>query len=122
MPVKKAEKAPGKTEEELIHECPDIYTFNLLGGKWRLPVIWMLANYGDQRYNELKRRLTGITNIMLTRSLNELEEHGLILRIDYGELPLRVEYSLTQKARDLLPALDIISIWGRDFVRPEKAT
>lgn len=120
MPVKKAELEQGKTEDELIHECPDIYTFNILGGKWRLPVIWMLANYGDQRYTELKRRLTGITNIMLTRSLNELEEHGLVLRTDYNELPLRVEYSLTRKARDLLPALDIISIWGRDFVRPGK--
>lgn len=108
----------GQTEEELIRECPDIYTFNLLGGKWRLPIIWMLANYGDLRYNDLKRRLTGITNIMLTRSLAELEEHGLVNRIDYGEMPLRVEYALTPKARDLIPALDIISVWGREIVRP----
>ena len=110
------QKAKGQTEEELIHECPDIYTFNLLGGKWRLPVIWMLANYGDLRFNELKRRLTGITNIMLTRSLLELEEHGLVKRIDYGEKPLRVEYSLTPKSREILPALDLISVWGRDFL------
>ncbi|MCC8116417.1 MAG: helix-turn-helix transcriptional regulator [Planctomycetes bacterium] len=108
----------GHTEEELIHECPDIYTFNLLGGKWRLPIIWMLANYGDQRYNELKRRLKGITNIMLTRSLLELEDHGLITRTDYNEKSPRVEYSLTDKARELLPALDIISVWGREFIDP----
>ncbi len=108
----------GHTEEELIHECPDIYTFNLLGGKWRLPIIWMLANYGDQRYNELKRRLKGITNIMLTRSLLELEDHGLVIRTDYNEKSPRVEYSLTDKARELLPALDIISVWGREFIDP----
>lgn len=77
----------------------------------------MLANYGDQRYNELKRRLTGITNIMLTRSLQELEEHGLVRRLDYEEKAPKVEYSLTDKARDLIPALDIISVWGRDIPR-----
>ncbi len=108
----------GHTEEELIYECPDIYTFNLLGGKWRLPIIWMLANYGDQRYNELKRRLKGITNIMLTRSLLELEDHGLVIRTDYNEKSPRVEYSLAEKARELLPALDIISVWGREFIDP----
>lgn len=109
----------GKTEAELVYECPDIYTFNLLGGKWRLPIIWMLANYGDMRYNELKRRLIGITNIMLTRSLQELEQHSLVNRVDYQEMPLRVEYSLTQKARELLPALDLISVWGRELINPE---
>lgn len=107
----------GHTEEELIHECPDIYTFNLLGGKWRLPVIWMLANYGDLRFNELKRRLKGITNIMLTRSLTELEEHGLVARVDFREKPLRVEYSLTEKARAILPALNFISVWGHDLLK-----
>lgn len=107
----------GHTEEELIHECPDIYTFNLLGGKWRLPVIWMLANYGDLRFSELKRRLKGITNIMLTRSLTELEEHGLVVRIDFREKPLRVEYSLTEKARAILPALNFISAWGHDLLK-----
>lgn len=109
-------KNDGKSEDELMEECPDIYTFNVLGGKWRLPVIWMLANYGDLRYNELKRRLTGITNIMLTRSLQELERHGLVKRVDYEEKSPRVVYSLTAKARDLLPALDIISVWGREIL------
>lgn len=108
------------TEEDLIRECPDIYTFNMLGGKWRLPIIWMLANYGDLRYNDLKRRLAGITNVMLNRSLRELMEHGLIERRDFGEKPLRVEYSLTAKTRDLLPALEVISAWGREFILPEK--
>ncbi len=117
----KEEKHDDGSEEELIQECPDIYTFSLLGGKWRLPIVWMLANYGDLRYNELKRRLPNITNIMLTRSLQELEKHGLVERIDYNEKIPRVEYSLTDKATALLPALEIISTWGREILerRPE---
>ena len=106
-------------DESIYNECPDIPTFALLGGKWRLPVIWILAKYGNVRFNELKRRLGDITNIMLTRSLTELEEYGLVERIDYGELPYRVEYRLTQKARELLPALDIISIWGRELFKDD---
>lgn len=106
--------------EDLIRECPDIYTFALLGGKWRLPIIWILAHYGNQRYNELKRRIAGITNIMLTRSLQELEDHGLIVRTDYHEKAPKVEYSLTPKTQDLLPALEIISSWGREFILPDK--
>jgi|GEM_PF-1014141 Predicted transcriptional regulators len=118
-PLKKA-SADGQSEEDLIRECPDIYTFALLGGKWRLPIIWILANYGDQRDNELKRRISGITNIMLTRSLQELENHGLIARTDYQEKAPKVEYSLTPKTRDLLPALEIISSWGREFILTDK--
>lgn len=105
------------SEEDLIHDCPDIYAFSLLGGKWRLPVIWMLATYGDLRFNELKRRLTGITNIMLTRSLTELEQHGLVVRRDFGEKPLRVEYALTEKSRAILPALNFINVWGLDLIK-----
>lgn len=64
------------------------------------------------RYNELKRRIPGITNMMLTKSLRELEEAGLVHREQYDTVPPRVEYSLTQDGRDLLPTLNELYKWG----------
>ena len=60
---------------------------------------------GNIRYNELKRQVHGITNIMLTRSLQELEAHGLVSRIQYSEIPPHVEYCLTKAGQKLIPAL-----------------
>jgi len=57
--------------------CPLTFVLNLIGGKWRLPVIWALHKNGTTRYNELKRNIEGITNMMLTQSLKELELHVL---------------------------------------------
>ena len=65
-----------------------------------MPILWELYNE-DLRYNELKRRLNGITNIMLTRCLRDLEEAGLIKRVQHPEVPPHVEYSLTEYSRKL---------------------
>lgn len=91
--------------------CPVLHALNIIGGKWRIPILWKLAN-SPLRYNELKRQLTGITNIMLTRSLKDLEKHGLIDRIQFSEIPPHVEYSLTEQGKNLVPALIIIKEWG----------
>ncbi|OJG99570.1 hypothetical protein RV18_GL001638 [Enterococcus termitis] len=92
----------------------------IIGGKWRIPIIWKLAN-GPVRYNELKRQMTGITTIMLTRSLKELEEYKLLRRIQYSEIPPHVEYSLTEDGEKLLPALMIIKEWGLDVIEREQS-
>ena len=84
--------------------CPIIHALNLIGGKWKLPVLWHLFDAESVRYNELKRSVVGITNIMLTQCLRELEAAGLVRRNDFGEVPPRVEYSLTGRGRELLPA------------------
>ncbi len=68
--------------------CEVVNALNLLSGRWKLPILWKLS-YGNIRYNELKRQVHGITNIMLTRSLQELEAHGLVSRIQYTS-PCRV--------------------------------
>lgn len=94
-------------------KCPVIRALEILGGKWRLAIIWELSRYENMRYNELKRHLYGITNIMLTRSLQVLEQHNLIIRKDYGQIPPRVEYSITDDCRSLLPALEVINEWGK---------
>ncbi|HEY8805226.1 MAG TPA: helix-turn-helix domain-containing protein [Clostridium sp.] len=94
-------------------ECPVIHALEIIGGKWRLPIIWELSSEKSIRYNELKRRIPGITNIMLTRSLQALKENGLVERIEYNRIPPHVEYSLTDICHDLLPALVIINEWGK---------
>ena len=92
--------------------CPIIHALNLIGGKWKLPVLWHLFDAESVRYNELKRSVVGITNIMLTQCLRELEAAGLVSRNDFGEVPPRVEYSLTGRGRELLPALRELYKWG----------
>ena len=99
---------------EYYKKCAVMYALEIIGGKWRLPIIWELSAEKSMRYNELKRHLNGITNIMLTRSLQGLEKHGLVNRIEYNRIPPHVEYSLTESCKELLPALDIINQWGED--------
>ena len=70
--------------------CPLTFALNYIGGKWRLPIIWALSKNGTMRYNELKRSIDGITNMMLTQSLKELELNGIINRQQYMEIPPRV--------------------------------
>ena len=100
-------------------ECPVLHALNLLGGKWRLPIIWHLLE-GGLRYNQLKRQLQGITNIMLTRSLQDLEECGLVKRIQHSEIPPHVEYFLTEHAKKLIPAMEIFQEWGEEQMLLEK--
>lgn len=74
-----------------LNNCPLTFALNLIGGKWRLPIIWLLNKNGTMRYNELKRGIDGITNMMLTQSLKELESYGIIKRKQFMEIPPRVE-------------------------------
>lgn len=104
--------------EKNVYEtkCPIIFALQIVGQKWKLPVMWYLAQQETVRYNELKRRVKGITNMMLTKSLQELEEHGLILRKQYETVPPRVEYSLTERGKSLLPTLNELYNWGRQMM------
>lgn len=101
-------------------DCPILHALNIIGGKWRLPILWYLSD-GGLRYNELKRKLNGITNIMLTRSLKDLEEYGIVKRIQYSEIPPHVEYFLTDHTKKLLPAIRGIEEWGKEQILVEKA-
>ncbi len=96
-----------------FHKCAVMHALEIIGGKWRLPIIWELSAQKSMRYNELKRHLNGITNIMLTRALQGLEEHHLVNRVAHNQIPPHVEYSLTESCREILPALEIINQWGK---------
>ncbi len=92
--------------------CPLGSALKLIGGKWKIPILCALHQDGTTRYNELKRKVKGITNTMLASSLKELEEDGLIFRKQYLEMPVRVEYVLTDRCNDLMPILNQLAHWG----------
>lgn len=83
-----------------------------IGGKWKLRILWALRDGEEQRYSELKRQVAGITDVMLSQSLKELAESGLVQRRQYGDLPPRVAYRITETGGGLIPALRLIAAWG----------
>jgi len=92
-------------------DCPVSYAFRAIEGKWKLPTMYVLCRNGTLRYNELKKAL-GVTNMMLTNTLKELEEFGLVRRTQYNEIPPHVEYSMTEIGESLLPVINEFGKWG----------
>ena len=92
--------------------CPITPLLLILQGKWKNQILYELCIKDPIRFGELKRNLAGITNTMLTNSLRELEADGLISREQFNEIPPRVEYSFTQKGRDLMPVFYAMMNWG----------
>lgn len=95
-----------------IEVCPLQKAMDTLGGKWKMSLICSLTVDGPTRYNDLKRRMQGISNTMLVRSLRELEDAGLVVRREYLEVPVRVEYETTEMTRELLPILANLAGWA----------
>lgn len=93
-------------------ECPVEYAVSLLMGKWKLRIIWVVIQAKTIRFNELQRRLEGISSLMLSKSLQELERDGIIVRRQYNEVPPRVEYSPTKLGSSLESALSELGKWG----------
>ena len=92
--------------------CPLQRVSDALGGKWKLSILCSLNASGTTRYNDLKRKIKGISNTMLSKSLKELEDNGLIKRTEYMEVPIRVEYETTALTQDLLPILSELARWA----------
>lgn len=104
--------------------CPAEEAMNVFGGKWRVGIVHHLES-GPLRFNELRRRMKGITQKMLTQQLRHLQRCGIVDRRQYEEIPPRVEYSLTNLGKTLLPLLKKISAWGEaniDSVRKAMKT
>ena len=96
--------------------CPVTPVVRMLQGKWKLQILYELCIKSPMRFGELKKMLQPITNTALTNALKELENDELVRRIQYNEMPLRVEYSLTEKGQDLLPVFYAISQWGMKYI------
>src|SRR5919109_508210 len=95
--------------------CPDCATADIICGKWTILVIRDLAD-GRTRFCELERSLVGISPRTLSLRLRALEEQGIVERHTYPEVPPRVEYSLTDKGRALLPLIDDMRRYGREWL------
>ncbi len=88
------------------------YTLAVIGGKWKLPILWYLNIHSHMRYGELKRELYKVTDKMLSQQLQELINDGIIERKQYNEVPLRVEYSLTDVGKTLKGIIWDLESWG----------
>ncbi len=101
------------------HDCPCTEqcvlqaAMDSIGGKWKLPILCSLTANGTSRYNELLHNVQGISNTMLSQTLKELERDGLVLRNEYLEVPIRVEYALSEKSKKLQPILLELIQWQR---------
>ncbi len=91
--------------------CPLQEVLSSIGGKWKLPILCTLMVNGPGRYNALLKSTHGISNTMLSQTLKELESDRLVQRNVYPEVPVRVEYSLTDKAVRLRPILEELIQW-----------
>lgn len=91
--------------------CPVEATVQMIGGKWK-PILLFHLMSGEKRYSQLQKLVQNASDRMLTRSLRELEDDELINRTVFAEVPVRVEYSLTEDGRNLLPVLEAMAAWG----------
>ena len=109
------------TSDVTNENCPILIAMRIIGSKWKLPIVWYLHEKEKTRFNELKRRISGITKVMLTKSLRELESDGLIKRCECISTPPKfVEYSLTPLGKELIPALNELYAWGQKVMRNDK--
>lgn len=100
-----------KTEEVKAY-CAVDFVFQRIGGKYRGRILWYLNAHQVLRYGELKRLLKGITTKMLTQTLRELEQDGMVNRKVYLEVPPKVEYSLTPESMELIPLINGLREWA----------
>jgi DNA-binding HxlR family transcriptional regulator len=97
-------------------QCPVEATLKLIGGKYKSLILWHLIDR-TLRFNELHRLIPSATPKMLTQQLRELENDGLILRTVYPVVPPKVEYSLTDFGKSLIPVLQAMCSWGTDYLK-----
>jgi DNA-binding HxlR family transcriptional regulator len=101
---------------KISQNCPVEATLELIGGKYKSLILWHLSD-ATLRFSELRQRIGSATPKMLTQQLRELESHSLIHREVFPVIPPRVEYSLTDLGRSLLPILVAMRDWGADYLR-----
>lgn len=97
--------------------CPVGITLSLIGGKYKVVILWYLFDKKILRYGELQKILTGVTAKMLIQQLRELEEDGLVKRKVYPVVPPKVEYSLTELGESIIPILLEMKKWGENYTK-----
>ena len=98
------------------------YLTKALSGRWKLYILFILDNGGTVRFGQIKRKLNNISNVMLSKTLKELEQDGIIIRHQYNEVPPHVDYTLTTKGKNVIPALIMLSEWAQKYTQEESIT
>ncbi len=109
-------------DEANLEETGFMYTMSLIQGKYKMFILYTLMEYQVVRFNELKRYLGAISYKTLSSTLKDLEADGLIHREQYSQIPPKVEYSLTERGRSLIPILDALCEWGEQHRPARSAT
>ena len=112
MGTRKENSTNSINEQYITQECDLTYAVCKIGGRWKLLILCKLEN-GKLRFSEIRRRISGITERMLTLQLREMEKEGLVKRTVHAEVPPRVDYELTAIAEELVPIWKQLNHWGK---------
>lgn len=93
--------------------CEKELTLSMISGKWKIVILWHLGTEGTRRFSELQRLFPKITHKMLTSQLKELMDDGIVHREVFPEVPPKVEYSITELGKTLLPIIEMMYEWGK---------
>ncbi|MCY1713703.1 winged helix-turn-helix transcriptional regulator [Caproiciproducens galactitolivorans] len=115
VPVEKT-PPPAETETSLK---PLEYALSVVGGKWKIRILWTLRGGESLRYGEIKQQIFSITDMMLSQSLRELAASGMIVRRQFQQIPPKVEYCITQNGLDLIPTLESLYEWALKQMKGE---
>lgn len=97
-----------------IDDTPFGYTIKLIGGKWKMVILYLISENQPVRFNEMHRFIGTISFKTLTEQLKELEQNDLIVRKEYPQIPPKVEYCLSETGESLIPCLEALCYWGVD--------
>lgn len=107
-----------RKNEQSIQRCVTVSTVQkILGGKWKIEILYYIGMQNIHRFGELRRHVGEITESSLTKQLRELESDGFLHRHDFKELPPRVEYTLTDLGKSFMPVLEVIRQWGEENLK-----
>ncbi|MGN0404732.1 MAG: winged helix-turn-helix transcriptional regulator [Bariatricus sp.] len=106
-----------KLEKDI--RCPLEYGLGIFGGKWNSRIICVLSAKDVLRYSEIRKEMGNITDAVLASTLKELIADGIVLRRSYDEIPPRVEYSLSEKGKSVIPILQSICQWSGAFYKED---
>ncbi|ASE62268.1 helix-turn-helix transcriptional regulator [Chryseobacterium indologenes] len=110
-----------ENKKTLEYSCSEIYAVNLISGRWILSICYHLKQE-KLRFFELKDKIPNISERMLTLQLKKMEQEKLIIKTIYPEVPVKVEYELTEIGKKLLPVLNQLEIWGKEHKEIKKIT
>lgn len=102
------------------YRCEIEVALELISGKWKALILWELGQNHIIRFNAFRRIIPGITQKMLTQQLRQLEDHHLVKRTIYNQVPPVVEYSLTEEGQNLIPILETLDQFGKAYVKNHK--